>query len=97
MEHLTAAQAVVKYQPLIIHECQKVWRAATATGGPLPCELSDLIQAARLRVLEKWALCAPKKTAAPYIRRIAHNAAIDCLRQWFMPTIDLMQLSEYAA
>ena len=97
MEHLTAAEAVVKYQPLIIHECQNVWRSAMYCTPLLPCELADLIQSARLRVMEKWASCTPNRTAAPWIREAAHNAAIDCLRQWFMPPVDLTLFAEYAA
>ena len=81
MSTITCAEALVKYEPLIVHECQRAWDPANYVTQFAPCELPDLIQSARLRIIEKWNLLDPRRPVAAYLRRIAYTAAITCLRR----------------
>ena len=98
MENLTLSQALTQYDPLIVHECEHVWKAAHDLDH-IRCELPDLIQSARLRVAEKWHLFKPTHSLAPYMRRVARVAALYCLRDArrnYTPPIDLQIFAHLA-
>jgi len=81
MVHLTAAEALDKYEPVILRACIRVWQSTTDARQFTPCELPDLIQAARLRILETWPQVRAHTSVAPYMRKTAATAARLCLRR----------------
>ena len=98
MESITLAEALEKYEPVILKVCQHLW-ACCDDRQYIPCELPDLIQAARLRIAEKWALFNHRGSVAPYMRKVARSAAISHLRDLNRNSplpIDLQQFAHLA-
>lgn len=78
---MTIGECLDRYNPLLVEACRAVYERHHNSLDFSPCDIEDLVQCARIRVVRKWHILTYRTSPAPYLRRIATTAAIDELRR----------------
>lgn len=90
MKDSTFEALTARYRAVILGQCQQLHARA-----PHLCEVSDLVQAAHIRIWERTNLVQKARHPRSYIAALAHNAACNHLEEIsssFASPIDLASL-----